>query len=512
MVYFSFIGNHDKITHGQPHGAVLNIYFRYKEKLRDVFLFITPSQKGGMVNYGEIARQTQAVMEREKPGIRVRLIDLTLSSPVDFDLVYPVMLDATQGILEDEKLKNTEKIINITSGTPTMTACWVLLHKSGLIPQSKIIQAFETRFARQRGASTQEVNLEIDDFPRIEAPSALKRQLTIIKRVNEKLAQKVRVQETDEQIPELIGTSAAMREIKEQILYDIDDTTHVLIIGERGTGKEVVARAIWRLYRKETEDRLAGFDCGSFSRELIVSELFGHKKGAFTGAATDHEGILRKHDGQMLFLDEIGNLPKEGQQTLLRYLQSGEIRQLGSSEVVTINTQIIAATNKDINNPDVFAQDLKDRFDDVISLPPLRARREDIPILIDFFIRHSTNSPVILKKDLMKKLIQYEWPGNVRELEKWIKKLIRRFPKGGAISIDDIPNRIITNIMNEEEDEFFLPDLPLSIPLDEYVERIREKARRQSGGNKAEVDRLLRQKPGTEKQRCYDRKKRDSKK
>jgi len=467
-------------------------------------LFVTPSKKGNAVNYAQIARQTKALMEQEKPGISVALINLELENPVDFDIVYPVMLDATQKILEDEEIKIDEKIINITSGTPTMTACWMLLHKSGLIPNSKIVQSFEIQFARQRVKSVQEVNLEIDDFPKIEAPPALKRQLTIITREKEKLAEKVRLQEVDEQIPELIGTSIAIREIKEQILNDIDDTTHVLIVGERGTGKELVAQAIWRLYHREADDKLAVFDCGGFSKELIASELFGHKKGAFTGAISDYDGILKKYNGRMLFLDEIGNLPMEGQQSLLRYLQSGEIRKVGSHEVVIVQTQIIAATNKNISDPTLFAQDLKDRFDDVISLPALRERREDIPQLIDFFIHNHSSKPIVLKKDLMKALIQYEWPGNVRELKKWIQKLIRRFPDGGVISIDDIPDRMITSMMKDNDyEELILPDLPLKITLEEYVEKIKEKARSMSNGKMSEVDRLLNQKLGTEKQRQY---------
>jgi len=507
MMYFTFIGNHDKISPDHPYGAALTIFQQYKENLDKVFLFVTPSKRDSAINYDQISKQTKSIMEHDKPGINITLVNLDLDNPVDFDLVYPVMLDATQKIIEDEPIKNAKKIINITSGTPTMTACWVLLQKSGLIPNAKIIQSFETRFARKRGKSTQEVNLEIDDFPKIEAPVALKRQLTIIKREKEKLASKIQKKEIDEELSELIGTSEAIREIKEQILYDIDESTHVLITGERGTGKEVVAQAIWRLYHKEGDEQLAVFNCGTVSKELVTSELFGYKKGAFTGAVSDNEGFLRKYDGRMLFLDEIGNLPMAGQQALLRYLQNGEIRQVGGHEIFKVNTQIIAATNKNINNEEIFAQDLKDRFDDIITLPPIRERKKDIPVLINFFIRRYSHKSYILNNDVLDYLIKYDWPGNVRELEKFVQKIVRRFPEGGTISLKIIPRRIISSFIQEDEEDLILPDLPLTIPIDKYIKKIREKARLQAKGNMSEVDRLLFQKNGTERQRQFRNKK-----
>ena len=335
-------------------------------------------------------------MLAENPGLYVTLIDINLQNPIDFDLVYPVMLNETQKLFEDQSLREAEKIINVTSGTPTMTACWVLFHKSGLIPNSRLIQAFETKYARERGCSTQEVNLDIDDFPQISAPTVLKRQITIINREKEKLSEKIRINEIDQKIPEIVGRSKVIQELKKQILFDIDKSTHVLITGERGTGKQVVAEAIWRLYHKENDNQLKTFDCGTFSKDLVTSELFGYVKGAFTGANDTRNGILKECDQRILFLDEIGNLPIEGQNALLRYLTNGEIRKIGSQEVEIIKTQIIAATNKNINDSTLFAQDLKDRFDETTELPPLRSRPDDIPLLINNFIALYSQKPLIL--------------------------------------------------------------------------------------------------------------------
>lgn len=507
MVYFSFIGNHDKIVIDNGGlGALATIFLHYKEAIDQVFLFVSPTRRDDRTDYLAIAEHNARLIRSEKPGIDLEVINLALANPVDYDLVYPRMLDVLLEILDQHDLHQAEKIINITSGTPTMTTCWVLLERAGVLANARLVQSFETRYARERGQPTREVHFAIDDFPQIQAPAALKRQLTLLNRENLRLADRVKSVELDEKIPDLIGQSPRIREIKEQILCDINAHTHVLITGERGTGKQVAAEAIWRLYHQKNDDRLITFDCGAFSRELIASELFGYKKGAFTGALQDSPGIIRQCRGRFLFLDEIGNLPLEGQYALLRFINDGEIRRIGSFEVEKIDTRIIAATNKNILDDALFAQDLKDRFDECLLLPPLRERKEDIPRLVQHFIgiyskAYAHPAPLVLEEGIIEKLLAHDWPGNVRELEKWISRICRRF-NGGTVNLGDLPKRFITDINNAEE-ELFLPDLPLTLPLDEYVEKIRDKARQVSGGSMAAVDRLLLQPAGTERQRQF---------
>ncbi len=505
MIYFSFIGNHDKIEGGSV-GAAVTIFLRYKTEIDKIYFLVTPSNSP--VNYEEIAKQNIKFIQAENPEIEIELVHFNIDNPVDFDLVYPKLLDIIQSIVEKNDLDDRNKIINITSGTPTMTTCFVLLQQSGLISNAKLIQSFESKYASSRGSSTQEVNLEIDDFPNITSPDSLKRKLTIKNRENIKLSEKVKKNEIDEKFPYLIGKSKKIYEIKDQIFYDINNQTHVLIMGERGTGKEVVAESIWSHYSDDKKDNeLLTFNCGAFTPNLIMSELFGYKKGAFTGADKDKKGIILQAKNRMLFLDEIGNMPKEGQQALLRFMMNGKFRPIGSSDMIELNTQIIAATNKDINNSSIFAQDLKDRFDEFIELPPLSERKEDIPLLINHFINQCHfKHPVILDDEIMEQLHSYNWPGNVRELKKWIERLSRRFPKGGHISASDLPDRYIEKFTKEKE-ELELPDLPLPIPLNEYINKIREKARKMSNGVSANVDRLLKQNLGTEKQRQYRKKK-----
>ena len=187
-------------------------------------------------------------------------------------------------MIENDKLQEDEIVINITSGTPTMSTCWVLLAKANLIPNAKLIQSFETQFQRKYGKPCREVNLEIDDFPHIASPDKVKRELNKVSKELEVLKEEKTAQKVDNQIPDMIGSSRGIRNIKDQIIKLVDQETHVLIIGEPGTGKEVVAKSIWNLYRKEHDRNQVTFDCGSIPPNLIHSEIFGHVKGAFTGA------------------------------------------------------------------------------------------------------------------------------------------------------------------------------------------------------------------------------------
>ena len=503
MIYFSFVGNHDQISSPKEYGAFCNIFDNYKEEITKIFLFITP--KTDRADYNSIALSNIKIIKEIKENLEIVPVHIQLSNPVDFDLVYPGLLDKVLKIIEENKIENEEKIINVTSGSPTMTACWILLTQSGIIKNAKLIQSFEKKFAKN-GKTTQEVNFDIDDFPQITSPSLLKRKLTITSRENEELKSKLAIEELNKTIPDLIGTSKRILEIKDQILNDIDNSIHVIILGERGTGKEVVAKAIWMKYRKPNDDKLAVIDCSTITTELAASELFGHVKGAFTGANEDKKGFLEENKGKMVFLDEIGNLSLEAQANLLRVLSNGEYRKIGSNKINKIDIQIIAATNKDVSDETKFAQDIKDRFDEIIELPPLRERRDDIHLLTDYFLKiYSADciSPIILKEDIKRTLIENDWYDNVRGLQKWVQRLTRRFKNGGEISLKDLPKNHIERFQKESNKEIFIPDLPLPISIDDYTELIRNEARKKAGGNMAEVDRLLKQKTGTEKQRRY---------
>lgn len=507
MIYFSFIGNHDKIS-DEAYGSFLNIYKQLAKEIKHIFIFITPNTTS--TNYEKIAHDNIETIRDINPEVKINPIHIDLKNPIDYDLVYPVLFDEYVKLKDEHNLEDEEKIINITSGTPTMTSCWILLSQSGIINNARLFQSFEQKYSRD-GETIQEVNFDIDDFPKIETTPETKRRLTILSREKKELEYQLEIEKLQNEFIGLIGKSKPILEIKDRLLNDLSDKTNVLIVGERGTGKEVVAQEIWKKYHKENDEDLITFDCGSFNKNLVESELFGHVKGAFTGADLDKIGILEKYDNRIIFLDELGNLPIEGQQKLLRVLENKELRKLGSTEIIKINIQIIAATNKDIDDEEIFARDVKDRFDEIIKLPSLRERKEDIPILIEHFLElysksNQVLSPIKFDDKLLNVLVNHNWDSNIRGLENFIKRITRRFSKGGTIRFDALPSHFIDQIMEDKSLDYILPELPLPIPFDEYKEQIIDKARALANGNMSQVDRLLKQKDGTERGRQHRRK------
>jgi len=504
MKYFTFIGNHDQIgpdTIG--YGAALTIFLNYKDQIDGIYIFTSKDKE--TFPYMQMAEKNMHVMQQEKPGINVQIVEMDLDNPVNFDIVYTAILDEYIKIDERDSIKDEEKIINITSGTPTMTTCWVLLQKSDLIPNARLIQSFEPKFQRKYGKVCQEVKLDIEDFPEINTPSKEKSELNRINTALKELKDESQARQIDDSIPGLVGQSIPILEIKEQILRQIDSLTHVLILGEPGTGKEVVSRAIWNLYRKdEDKDRLI-FDCGQFDSNLILSELFGYKKGAFTGADRDQDGIIEKCNGRMLFLDEIGSIPLNRQSVFMRFLQFGEWRQIGSDRVNKSNIQIIAATNKDVNDTEIFASDLRDRFDEIIIIPPLRERTGDVEVLVKHFLLKN-DSNISFSKEVYNKLREFPWPGNVRQLQQWVNRMCRYY-KDTLVDWDEIPSRMKPEIdSTDDEEDFTFPDFP--IDLYNYIDNLKFKALDATDGNKAQADRLLGLKEGTMKQWLYQREKR----
>jgi chemotaxis protein methyltransferase CheR len=208
------------------------------------------------------------------------------------------------------------------------------------------------------------------------------------------------------------------------------DTT-VLVLGETGTGKELVARAIHGLSMRKSRS-LVKVNCAALPANLIESELFGHEKGAYTGAQSRHLGRFEVANGGTLFLDEIGELPLELQPKLLRVLQDGEFERLGSSITIKVNVRIVAATNRNLEEEvrkGHFREDLWYRLNVFpITMPPLRDRMDDIPILVDFYVKKISKrmgkTIEIVPAGVMNALQDYHWPGNVRELENVLERAV----------------------------------------------------------------------------------------
>jgi two-component system response regulator PilR (NtrC family) len=246
----------------------------------------------------------------------------------------------------------------------------------------------------------------------------------------------------------IVGKSPKMRQMFELIQTIAPQASRVLITGESGTGKELVARAI-----HENSARVSGpfitINCGAFPETLLESELFGYRKGAFTGANENREGLFQAaHDGT-LFMDEIGNMSLAMQVKLYRVLQEGKVRPLGSTEENDVDVRVIAATNKEFEKEIAegrFREDLYYRLSVIpIHLPPLRERREDIPLLaLHFFerFRKSMEKPIEgIAPETLRRLEIYDWPGNVRELENTLERAVA-LETGKMISVEVLPEKI----------------------------------------------------------------------
>src|SRR5579872_2077322 len=246
----------------------------------------------------------------------------------------------------------------------------------------------------------------------------------------------------------IIGHSSKMRTIFDLILTVAPQSSRILITGESGTGKELVARAIHENSARSQAPFIT-VNCGAFPETLLESELFGYLKGSFTGANENRKGLFQAADGGTLFLDEIGNMSSTMQVKLYRVLQEGKIRPLGSTEEIDIDVRVIAATNRDLEKAIAsgeFREDLFYRLSVIpIHLPPLRDRREDIPLMARAFLdrfRKAMEKPVEgIEPAVMAQFEAYDWPGNVRELENTLERAVA-LETGPLISVSVLPEKI----------------------------------------------------------------------
>ncbi|WP_215223983.1 sigma-54-dependent transcriptional regulator [Echinicola shivajiensis] len=235
----------------------------------------------------------------------------------------------------------------------------------------------------------------------------------------------------DRKFKDIIGQSPAMQKVFDTIEKVAATDANVMILGENGTGKELIARAIHR-HSKRSREAFVGVDLGAITPSLFESELFGHKKGAFTDAREDRIGRFEQADKGTLFLDEIGNIPMASQSKLLAVLQNRTVTKVGSNQQKEINIRLISATNMplaDMIRENTFRQDLLYRLNTIeINLPPLRERIEDIPLLTDHFIAFYSkkyNKDIRKASDsLIKRMQKYQWPGNIRELQHGIERAV----------------------------------------------------------------------------------------
>ncbi len=294
------------------------------------------------------------------------------------------------------------------------------------------------------------------------------------------------------QFKNVIGRTPQMFQVYKTIAKVADTKSTVLLYGERGTGKELVARSIHYNSQRNNYPFIA-VDCASLVETLMESELFGHVRGAFTGASAAKRGLFEEADGGTLFLDEVGNLSLSMQSKLLRFLQEHEIKRVGGTESVKVDVRVIAATNQPLEplvKNQKFREDLFDRLNVVtITLPPLRERREDIPSLAKHFLQkfseenHKNISHIA--PEALEILNQYSWPGNVRELEHTVERavILSIHP---IILPEDLPKKMLDEIRGPE---ILIPEKPLS--LRELEKRYVLKVLQETGGNKKKASEIL---------------------
>lgn len=304
----------------------------------------------------------------------------------------------------------------------------------------------------------------------------------------------------------MVGKSEPMRALFQLIETVAPTNATVLIIGETGTGKEVVARAIHQTGPRRAH-RFVALNCSAIPETLLEAELFGHVRGAFTGAVGMRQGRLEQSDRGTLFLDEVGTMSTALQMKLLRVLQEREFERIGDNKTVKVDTRVIGATNSDLAKmvkEGTFREDLYYRLNVItVQLPPLRDRREDIPLLVRHFLvkfagDEARAEGILVSQDAMRRLMAFTWPGNIRQLENAIERAVALLGTRTSIEVTDLPPEIqVAQIPLVPSVDF--PDEGVDLPdLVDQIERdLIQRALRRTGGNKAAAAGLLKLKRTT---------------
>jgi DNA-binding NtrC family response regulator len=404
FLLLSFVGNRDPyVENSEDFGPVLSLL--QARPFDRVILLCTGS------DYLERAKMVEETCRAFGCGASFREVSLELDSPIDY---VEILLKLGRTLVElRPELEGARVSVLLDPGTPQMQTAWFLLAKSGVL-EARLLQGIPPRFGG--GAyKVREVDLDSSVLP----------QVRMTARMTDRLMAPVMAREAEAMVPPegpLVGQHPAFLAVLEKArrvaAYDIS----VLIQGETGTGKELLARLI-----HENSGRAGGpfvtLNCAAIGAALAESELFGHLKGAFTGADHNRPGRFRTAEGGTLFLDEIGDLPPEIQPKLLRALEAKTILPVGADAEVKVNARILTATNQDLSKlieAGRFRRDLHERLAQlVLILPPLRERQTDIPLLIRRFLRDwnaANGEEKRISQEAMRYLLDYPWPGNVREL------------------------------------------------------------------------------------------------
>jgi DNA-binding NtrC family response regulator len=482
-VLLTFTGFHDPFSPGlvegeeQP-GPILSLLS--VRSFDRVYLFSTPTTDG-------VTRATRDEIEARHPKTRVEILDTPLEDPTAYEAILRGIRSHYRQIRSD--LGDASLYVAVASGTPQMHACWVLLTASGEIP-ARILHVRPPRFVTRNSPMVAEVDLKTPEFPAVMPRGPM---------------EAVPRQDVDAAVdPEgavarigIIGEHPAMRQAIDTVALLAPSDVPMLIYGETGTGKELFARLIHRLSDRGCSD-FVPINCAAIPESLVESVLFGHRRGAFTGAHADQVGKFDQADGGTLFLDELGELPVSAQAKLLRVLQDGYVEPVGAKKPHRVDVRVVAATNRDLRRmirKEKFREDLYFRLNvGEVRIPPLRERRSDIPALTAHIldrVNRSLKRRRRISPEALKRLEEHAWPGNVRDLENVIERSVR-LCRRDVLEADDL---LITDAVTYADPLDCLPEPQEGFSLEAFLGSARKqlilRALEAAGGNQSRAARLL---------------------
>jgi len=475
-ILLTFTGFHDpfadtSIAGEQEAGPVLTA--ASERQFDCVYLFTTPS-------VADISMRTKVELLKREPELLVEICDVPLKDPTNYLGILKQLRSHFKTISKQNPA--ADYFICVSSGTPHMHASWLMLAASGEIP-ARILQTRASRFVRPGESRVSEIDFTNPQFPLIKPFASLPEP-----------DQNGDFQALCAELGIVGDHELFLRELKSAFTLARYDSP-VLLVGETGAGKELFAHLIHRASSRTTK-RFITLNCAGLTETLIQSQLFGHRKGAFTGADRDQKGCFEEAEGGTLFLDELGELPPSCQAKLLRALQFGRIQRVGDSKETNVNVRVIAATNLDIRQAfeeKKLRKDLYLRFEAALNIPPLRDRRGDIPKLAHHFLdrwNHKYQKQRRLSQEAVIALLKHAWPGNVRELE----GVVHRSAQLCSGEVIDANNLLFDATLSSSALDA-LPEPQEGFDLNEYLssvrQRLMDRAMKRCGGNRTKASALL---------------------
>jgi transcriptional regulator with PAS, ATPase and Fis domain len=479
-VLLSFTGFHDPFFAGlvdqeeQP-GPILSLLST--RSFEQVYLFDTPTTR-------KITKATKSAISQLHRDTQVDILDTNLDDPTEYREIFKVLRSHVRKIAD--KFEGASFYIAVASGTPQMHACWVLLAAAGEIP-ARILHTRPPRFVTKERPVVSEIDLTSSEFPTVRfhgKPIVTNKEIEVDV-------------DTIKSTVGIIGDHPAIQHALETAAMLASSQAPILIMGETGTGKELVARLVHQLSGRPKEVFVA-VNCAAIPEDLVESLLFGHKKGAFTGALITQVGKFDVAHNGTLFLDEIGELSLPAQAKLLRVVQDGLVEPIGQVKPHKVDVRIVGATNRDLRRlvkQGKFREDLFYRINvGEIKLPPLRERRSDIPTLALHILDRLNGTlrrPKRLSAEALSRLQSHNWPGNVRDLENVIERSIR-LCRHDVLDADDL---LITEPVTYSDPLDALPNPYEGFVLDEFLGSARKqmilRALEAARGNQSQAARML---------------------